>query len=61
MPQVQKPLSLNLFWVDPFFSICPLRGNKKWEPQYKDDEVRQIRGQNQLNRLQVVQFECPKY
>ena len=49
------------FWVIPFFSFSPLWGNKKWAPQYKDEEIGKFLEQNQLNRLQVVQFECPKY
>ena len=61
MPQALKPLCLIHFWLNPFFSFSPLRGNKKWEPQYKDEEVGKILGQNQLNRLQMVQFECPRY
>ena len=38
-----------------------LWGNKKWEPQYKDEEVGIFFGQNELNRLQMVQSECPRY
>ena len=33
--------------------------NRKWEPQDQDDG--NFLGQNQLNRLQMVQLECPKY
>ena len=61
MPKVQKPLCLIHFWVNPFFSFSTLWGNKKWAPQYKDEEVGKFWEQNQLNRLQVVQFECPEY
>ena len=39
-------------------SLC-LWGNKKLEPQNKDDKVGNILEQNNLNRLQMVQFECP--
>ena len=38
-----------------------LSGVKKWDPEYKDLEDGKIMEQNQLNRLQRVQFECPKY
>ena len=31
-------------------------GNKKWEPHYKAQLEK-----NQLDRLQMVQFKCPKY
>ena len=61
MPQVQKPLCLIHFWVNPFFSFSPLWGNKKWAPQYEDEEIGTFKEQNQLNRLQMVQFECPNY
>ena len=30
-------------------------------PQYKDQDDGKILRQNQLNRLQMVQFECPRY
>ena len=58
MPQVQKPLRLIHFWVNPF-SHFQLWGNKKWDPQYKDQEIEKFWGQNQLYPLQMVQFECP--
>ena len=61
MHRVQKPLCLIHFWVIPFFSFSPLWGNKKWAPQYKDEEVGKFKEQNQLNRLQMVQFECRVY
>ena len=50
-------------WI-PFlmFSLpSSLWGNNKWEPHYKDEEIGKNLGQNQLNRLQMVQFECPRY
>ena len=65
-----KPLCLIQFGVNPFFSIfspcccflsSSLWGKKKREPQYEAQEDGQFLGQNQLNRLQMVQFECPKY
>ena len=58
MSQVQKSLCPIHYWVNPFFSFLAL-GNKKWAPQYKDQEVGKIMEQNQLNGLQTVQFECP--
>ena len=61
MPQVQKPLCLIRFWVIPFFSFSPLWDNKKWDHQYEDEEVGKFREQNWLNRLQMVQFECPRH
>ena len=61
MHRVQKPLCLIHFWVIPFFSFSPLWGNKKWAPQYEDEEVGKLKEQNQLNRLQMVQFECTGY
>ena len=48
------------FWVNPFFSF-PISGViRDWTPQYKDQDDGKIWRQNQLNRLQIVQFECPK-
>ena len=62
MPQVQKTLCLIWFWVNPCFSFSPLWGNKKWEPLYnKAQDDGKFLGQNQLDRLQMVQFECPRY
>ena len=61
MHRVQKPLCLIHFWVIPLFSFSPLWGNKKWAPQYEDEEVGTFKEQNQLNRLQMVEFECTGY
>ena len=61
MPQALKPLCLIHFWVNPFFSFSALWGNKKWEPQYEAQEDKNFMEQHQLNRLGMVQFECPKY
>ena len=36
-------------------------GNKKWEPQYKGQENLKISEKNWLNRLQMIQFECPRH
>ena len=38
-----------------------LWGNMNWAPQYKDVEVGKFRELNWLNRLQMVQFECPRH
>ena len=59
-PSTETPV-LHQFLVESLFLISPLWGNKKWEPQYKDEEVGNIFGQIQLNRLQMVQFECLKH
>ena len=66
MPERSICLCLIHFWVNPFFQFpapadSSLWGNKKREPQYKDQEGGNLLEQNQLNRLQMVQFECPKY
>ena len=31
-----------------------------WTPQYESQEVGKFMQQKQVNRLQMVQFECPK-
>ena len=63
MPQALKPLCLTQVGRIPFSHFHPssLLGNKNWAPQYKDVEVGKFRQQNWLNRLQMVQFECPRY
>ena len=38
-----------------------LWGNKKWEPPYEGQKGGNILVPNQLTRLQIVLFECPKY
>ena len=43
----------------PHFQPSSLWGNKNWAPQYKDVEVGKFKEQNWLNRLQMVQFDCP--
>ena len=53
MPQVRKPLFLIHCRENPF-SHFQLWVNKNWTPQYKDEEVGNFSGQNQLNRLQMV-------
>ena len=58
MPQVKKPPCLIHFLISSLPSS--LWGNKKWEAHYKDAEVGKFFGQNKLNRLQMVQFECPR-
>ena len=54
----QNPLRLIYLTL---FQPSSLWGNKNWAPQYKDVEVGKFREQNWLNRLQMVQFECPRY
>ena len=62
MPQVLKPLGVIHFWVNPFFHFLPLSEViRNWPPQYQDQKGGKILEQNQFNRLQMVQFECPKY
>ena len=62
MPQALKPLCLTQVGRNPFSNFQPssLWGNKNWAPQYKDTEVGKFREQNWPNRLQKVQFECPR-
>ena len=53
MPRVQKPL---------YFSPFPLSGVMyNWTPLYESQQIGKHLGQNQFNRLQMVQFECPRY
>ena len=49
--------SVKRVWT--WFNTTAIR--KKWEFQYKGQEGGKILEQNQLNRLQMVQFEYPKY
>ena len=60
MPQVQKPLCPIHFCVKPFSPFSALLGNKKWEPPVWRSEVEKFMEQNWLNRVQMVQFECPR-
>ena len=68
-PKYRSPLCLIHFWVNPFSplpapaaSSLPLSGViRNGSPQYKGQEGGKILEQNQLNRLQMVQFEYPKY
>ena len=61
MPDVQEPLCLIQFWRIPLSSL-PLSGViRNWTPQYKDQEGGITLEQNQLNRLHMVQFDCPMY
>ena len=63
MPQPLKPLCFTQIERIQFSHFQPtsLLGNKNWAPQYKDVEVAKFREQNWLNRLQMVQFECPRH
>ena len=61
MPQALKPLCVIHFWVNPFFSYCPLSGViRNWTPQYKDQVDENYLEQNELKWLQMVQLECPQ-
>ena len=68
-PQVLKPLCPILFWVNPFFSFSapaasflPLSGViDNWTSQYEGWRGVKFLEPNQLNRLQMVEFECPRY
>ena len=44
----------------PIFSL-PLSGVIRIGPQYKSEKVGKFGEQNWLNRLQMVQFECPRH
>ena len=57
MPQALKPLCLIQVGRIPFSHFQP---SSLWAPQYKDAEVGKFREQNWPNRLQKVQFECPR-
>ena len=64
MPQVQKPLCLVHIWMKIPLLHFPLSGPgliDNWTPQYESQKGWKILEQNQLNRLQMVQFECPNY
>ena len=62
-PRVTNPLVgvIHFGVISLFLIFSPGRGNKNWAPQNKDQEVGIFLEQNQLNRLQMVQFEHPKY
>ena len=59
-PGTDSPVS-HPFLGESLFLISSLWGNKKRELQYKDEEAQKNLEPNKLNRLQVVQFECPRY
>ena len=62
-PSTETPVSHPLLGESLFSYIQPLScwGNKNWTPQYKDKDDGKTSEQNQLNRLQMAQFECLKY
>ena len=62
-PSTETPLTHCFFEGIPFLISSPISlwGNKNWTPQYKDQDDGKIPEQNELNRLQIVQFVCPKY
>ena len=55
-PEYRNPSVASIFGGIPFSHI-QLWANKKWEPQYKDQDGGNFMEQNQLNRLQMVQFK----
>ena len=59
-PSTETPVS-HPFWGESLFLIFSSGVIRNWTPQYKDQDDGKIWEQNQLNRLQMVQFECPKY
>ena len=61
MPQALKPPCLIHFWVNPFFSFSTLWVNEKWEPPVWRSERWIFKKKNKLNKLQMVQFEFPRY
>ena len=66
MTQVLKTLCLIHFELIPFSHfqplLLPLSGEiRNGRPLYKDQGDGQFCDQNQLDRLQMVQLECPKY
>ena len=62
VPGTGTPVSHSLMEESCFSFPAPLSGViDNWTPQYESLKDRQILGQNQLNRLQMVQFECPRY
>ena len=61
-PSTETSVSHSLLSESLFSFSAPLSGEiRNWTPQYKDQEGGKIWEQNQLNRLQMVQFECPRY
>ena len=64
MPQLLKPLCQIHFRCIPFSPILPSSFTgviRNWTSHYEWWESGKILGQNQLNRLRMVQFECPEY
>ena len=60
-PSTETPVSHSLLSESLFSFSVPLSGViRNWTPQYEDCKVGKLFGQNQLTRLQMVQFECPR-
>ena len=57
-PSTETPVS-HPFWGESFFLISTLWGNKELDSPYKEQDDGKFQEQNQLNRLQMVQFKCP--
>ena len=61
-PSTETPVSHSLLSESLFSFPAPLSGViRNWTPHYKDQESGTFMEQNQLNRLQMVQFECSRY
>ena len=48
-------------WSRPLNGLNSLWGNKNWAPQNEGYKVGKVFWQNKLNRLRMVQFECPRH
>ena len=60
-PGSEPPVSHSLLSESLFSFSLPLSGViRNWTPQYEDCKGGKSCGQNKLNRLQKVQFECPR-
>ena len=58
-PGTETPVSQPLLSESLFSYPAPLSGViRNWTSQYKGQEGKHFLGKNQLNRLQMVQFEC---
>ena len=58
LPQALETLCLILFWgwKNSLFSLLAL-----WPPQYQGEKGGKFSEQKWLNRLQMVQFDCPRH
>ena len=63
-PKYKNPCVTSFLSEFPFLIFFPFSLTvviRNWTSQYERQERRKILGQNQLKRLQMVQFECPKF